>query len=107
MKIEKIYIVDDEDIAVLRALPENPCTTCIASAGCCGCPKEDLFAAAVCEAKKRIPEEFVEKYSDYVAAIKVRDKLSEDLREQEAAVKAFEEELAVVGLGAALKSHQA
>ena len=105
MRIETKYIVDDEDIALLRAIPENPCTTCTVGAECCGCPDVRPYSKAIEEAKKRIPDVYVEKYSRYLDALKARDKAVSELRKAEAPVEAFEKELSSAGLGAALGHH--
>lgn len=48
MKEQTIYTFSDDDLKLLKQpIPINPCSHCLDSGSCCGCPKERDYCTAI------------------------------------------------------------
>lgn len=73
------YILDPEDITLIKRLSVNPCASCGNDPSwCCGCPKERKYRETV----KTIPEEqrenileLADAYREYTEAMETIEKL--------------------------------
>lgn len=87
MKKNVTYILDPEDIELIKRLANNPCASCSKDISwCCGCPKEKKYREMV----KNIPEdqranilELSDAYREYIATTETIDKLKKKLEKIE------------------------
>ena len=87
MKKNVTYILDPEDIELIKRLANNPCASCGKDTSwCCGCPKEKKYREMV----KTIPEEqrenileLADAYREYIATTENINKLKKKLEKIE------------------------
>ena len=79
MKKNVTYILDPEDIELIKKVSKSPCASCsIDPSWCCGCPKEQKYRELV----KTIPEEhretiqeLADAYREYTEAVNTINEL--------------------------------
>ena len=83
MKKNVTYILDPEDIELIKRLANNPCASCGKDASwCCGCPKEKKYREMVKTIREEQREnilELADAYREYIATTENIDRLKKKL----------------------------
>lgn len=93
------YILDPEDIELIKRLANNPCASCSNDTSwCCGCPKEKKYREMV----KNIPEEqretileLADAYREYIATTENINKLKENINKLKKKLEKIESEYSI------------